>query len=100
MRNYEIDKKEIELANVIYCITSPIDYEMSKLLILENIGDMKDGEYMLVEGYHCSCYDFDESDYEATIYTEEELLKVLETNKFLDSLRKKARQFMKYYLGE
>ena len=90
MRNYEINKKEIELANVIYCITSPIDYEMTRLLILENIGDMEDGEYMLIESYHCSCYGFEASNYEATIYTEEELLKVLKTNDFGDDLRKKA----------
>ena len=99
MRNYNITKDEITIANVVYCITSQSDYEMSRLLILENMPTMEYGEYMLVEGYHCSCYDFDDASYEATIYDVEELMKILKEKDY-DELRKKAYKFMKYYRGE
>lgn len=97
MKNYNIKKDEITIANVVYCITSPEDYSMSRLLILENMPNMDYGEYMLVEGGHCSCYGFDETDYDATIYSKTELLKVLKENEY-GALRGKAYNFMNYYL--
>lgn len=97
MKIYHINKNDITLANVLYCVTSKIDYSMNRLLILENMPIMEYGEYMLVEGYHCSCYDFDETEYEATIYNREELMKILSKYDY-DDLRKQAYEFMNYYL--
>lgn len=101
MRNYHISKNEITLANVVYCITSKIDYSMKRLLILENMPTMVYGEYMFVEGYHCSCYGFDETEYEATIYNTEELMKILSKYDYYDydELRRQAYIFMNYYLN-
>ncbi|HBF4616133.1 TPA: hypothetical protein KOO48_001928 [Clostridioides difficile] len=31
---------------------------------------------MLLEGCHCSCYGFDETEWSATVYTKEELIKL------------------------
>ena len=36
--------------------------------------------YVLVEGYHCSCYGFDETEWDCTKLTETELKKILNSN--------------------
>ena len=51
---------------------------MNRMILLEKgVGeDVYWGEYLLLEGYHCSCYDFDETDWHGTVYTGDELLKL------------------------
>lgn len=67
---------------------------MSRLLILEDMPDA--GGFVLVEGYHCSCYGFDDCCWDATELTLEELKKVLDQNDW-DDLRKKAKEFINNY---
>ena len=80
MEAYKIDKNNIKLHNIVFAITSEQDYEMKRYLLLKNLEDLNYGEYVIVEGYHYSCYDFDDTEWEATIYTEDELIKLAKEN--------------------
>jgi hypothetical protein len=70
----KIDHKtlDIKLHKIVCAYTTNPDYEMDRLILLENAYD----SYVVVEGSHCSCYDFDETEWEAIEYTEEELKKL------------------------
>lgn len=85
MEVYKIDKDKIKIHNIVYAITSKPDYNMDRLLLLENLEDLKYDEFVIVEGGHCSCYDFDDTKWEGTKYTKEELLKLAEANINKDS---------------
>ena len=98
MKNYHLDNKtDIKLHNILYSITSPSDYEMERLLLLTDMPNTEYGEYVLVEGSHCSCYDFDETQWEATVYSKEELGKLLEKTSEYDTLRLKLKRYLEYY---
>ena len=96
MRNYHINEKEIKPHNILYCVTSEIYYEMERLILLEDMPDTESGEYVLVEGDHCSCYDFDDTYWDATVYTGDELVRLL-MNCGKDELRLKLKDFLNYY---
>lgn len=96
MKNYEIKNKQIKLHNVLFAATSEVDYEMERLLILEDMPDTAYNEYVLVEGFHCSCYGFNDTNWDGTLLTKEELLKILDVNDYR-GLRKKAKMFLKEY---
>ena len=49
---------------------------MSRYILLEGLKDLGYKEYLVLKGYHCSCYDFDDTDWEGTVYTEEEIEKL------------------------
>lgn len=80
MRKYEnankFKKTGIKPHQILISITSEPDYEMERKILLENVEELNYGEYLLLEGSHCSCYDFDETEWEGIIYTKEELLKL------------------------
>lgn len=97
MKNYEIKNKQIQLHNILYSVTSEQGYEMSRLMILENMPDTNWNEYVLAEGSHCSCYGFDDTEWDCIVVTEEELVKILENNDCW-GLRKKAKEFIKEYI--
>ncbi len=70
-----------------------------KLWRLIDMPETNYGEYVLVEGSHCSCYDFDDTKWEATVYTREELKKLLENvDVEVDPLRAKLKNFIKLNL--
>lgn len=80
MEKYEIKAKQINLHNILYATTSSRDYEMNRWILLENMPDVKYNEYIIVEGGHCSCYDFDDTTWGAVKYTSEELIEVAKKN--------------------
>ncbi len=93
MREYTIFKHiDIKPYNILYAVTSEPDYEMERLMLLEDMPETNYKEYVLVEGYHCSCYDFDDTNWEATVYTKEELEKLLENAD--RGLRAKLKNFI------
>lgn len=96
MRNYDLKDVKIELHNVVFSTTTPEDYEMDRLLLLENMPQTNWDEYVLAEGGHCSCYGFNETQWDATVFTEEELNKLMEAEQY-DDLRKELREFWKKY---
>lgn len=95
MEKYNIKGKKIELHNILFATTSERDYEMNRLLLLEDMPDTKYGEYVLAEGGHCSCYDFDETEWDCVKITYNELNKILEQNNW--GLRNRLKEFLKNY---
>lgn len=82
MRNFEnanrFKKEGIKPHQILVAITSEPDYEMDRKILLTDVEGIEFGEYLLLEGGHCSCYDFDETDWVGTVYTKEELIKLAE----------------------
>ena len=96
MKNYDLKDKKIELHNVLFATTSPNDYEMNRLILLEDMPDVNWNEYVLLEGYHCSCYGFDETQWDATVFSEAEMDKLMEREQY-ETLRKELGEFWKEY---
>ena len=96
MRNYDLKNVKIELHNVVFSTTTPEDYEMDRLLLLENMPQTKWDEYVLVEGGHCSCYGFNETQWDATVFSEAEMDKLMEQEQY-DRTRKELREFWNKY---
>ena len=90
MERYNLKKEKIMFHNIVIANTSAPDYDMSKWLLLEDLEDLKYNEFVVVEGGHCSCYGFDDTEWEAIKYSKEELLKIVE-----DRMSKRS-----YYIEE
>lgn len=82
-RDYKLNQ-----ANILWAWTSVPDYEMNRVIIAEH----KHDEYVVLEGYHCSCYGFEDVKWEGTIYTTEELLK-LKNKPFSDFVKENFSDF-------
>lgn len=82
MKKYDIKGKKIEPYNIVCAITSEPDYKMTRIILLEDMPDTNYNEYVLMEGSHCSCYGFDETEWDCTQLTEEELKTILEQNAY------------------
>ena len=98
MEKYNLkNKTDIKMHNVLFATTTEKDYEMERLLLLENMPDTNYDEFVLAEGYHCSCYDFDETDWDCIKLTRDELNKLLENINDLEILRKELKEFLSRY---
>ena len=78
MRKVEAPKF-LEPWRIIVTLTSEIAYEMDRF-ILAHAGKEWEDEYMVIEGYHCSCYGFDEAAWNAVVYSRDELTKLAKEN--------------------
>lgn len=58
--------------HIVTAYTSEPDYEMTRSILLK----LDYNTFVVLEGYHCSCYDFDDTEWDAIEYTEEELSKI------------------------
>jgi hypothetical protein len=72
MKKIEWKELIIKPHQIVTAYTSEPDYEMSRIILLKQDYNT----FVIVEGYHCSCYDFDETEWDAIQYTEEELKKI------------------------
>lgn len=98
MEKYNLkNKTDIKMHNVLFAITRNDCGFEERLLLLENMPNANCDEFILVEGYHCSCYDFDETKWECTQLTKKELNKLLENVKDYEILRKKLKEFLTRY---
>ena len=99
MKEYNLkNKTDIKMHNVVFATTSSaVGWKMKRLLLLEDMPDTKIDEYVLVEGEHCSCYDFDDTDWDCTKLTKDELNKLLEKIEDLRTLRKELKEFLARY---
>lgn len=68
-----LNNLDIKPHNILFTYTTPNDYEMERIIILENMNGLDDEGYIVLEGGHCSCYDFDEVEWFGTSYTTQEL---------------------------
>ena len=60
MEKYDLKKGNVKFHNIVIAVTTKPDYEMNRYLLLEDLKDLEYGEFVIVEGGHCSCYDFDD----------------------------------------
>lgn len=63
---------QIEPHHIVVAQTSEPDYEMSRYILLR----IDYGRYVVLEGHHCSCYDFDDTEWHAIEYNRDELSKL------------------------
>lgn len=80
MRKFEDANKfrkiGIKPHQILVAVTSEPDFEMSRQILLTDIEGLNWKEYLLLEGSHCSCYDFDDTDWSGIVYTSDELIKL------------------------
>ena len=102
MEEYKLkNKTDIKMHNVVFATTSSaLGWKMERLLLLEDMPDTKIDEYVLVEGEHCSCYGFDDTDWWCIKLTEEELDELLENADKSEGLRKELKEFWSRYCGK
>jgi len=89
--------KEITPAQILFASTSQPDYSMSRCFLIQ----IDYGDYIVLEGGHCSCYDFDEVEWSGTSYTGEELKKLASStwlNDYADT--KELAIFVQRYIGK
>jgi hypothetical protein len=72
LKKDQIKTVPVNLSTVLFSYTTPSDYEMSRTVLVNT--DF--GEYVIIRGSHCSCYDFDDSVWHGTKYNREELIKL------------------------
>lgn len=72
MKKVEWRELDIKPHNIVVALTSAPDYEMSRQILLQINYD----HFVFIEGWHCSCYDFDDTEWEAIEYTRDELQKI------------------------
>ena len=71
----KVNYKEVktEPRNILFASTSNQDYEMSRIILIES---SKNSLYVVLRGSHCSCYGFEDIEWDAMSYTEEQLIKL------------------------
>lgn len=84
MEKYDLKKEDVKLHNIILVTTNDMPWESERYFLLEDLENLKIGDYVVVEGYHCSCYDFNDVEWDAIKYSKNELLAIAE-----DRLNKK-----------
>lgn len=72
MKVFNLDNFQIEPHHIEVAVTSEPDYEMDRRILL----NLNYDRYVLIEGYHCSCYGFDDTEWSAMEYTRDELVKL------------------------
>ncbi|MBP1905679.1 hypothetical protein J2Z32_002327 [Paenibacillus turicensis] len=79
----KIDWKSLDIKphNIVVAHTSEPDYEMQREMLLQYGYDT----FIVLEGWHCSCYDFDETEWEAIEYTRDELKKLASAHFYKDT---------------
>lgn len=73
----EINPKDIPLSDIILSYTNDEGYDAERDFLIDtwNYDDVK-ASYVIIEGEHCSCYDFDDIEWNMTAYEPSELVKV------------------------
>ena len=94
MRNFEgnLNKLSILPHNIEFAYTSEQNYEMDRILIVTGIEGLNYEERLVLEGGHCSCYDFDETSWDGVVWEPEEFRKLAEV-KSKTEYDLKARRF-------
>jgi len=91
MRDMKIQATEIVGSAVVVVYTDEHTYESSKTMLVatedipynpdknDGLYDLfKDSDYIIIRGSHCSCYGYEDIEYDATLVNEEELFKLAE----------------------
>ena len=73
--------KAIKTWRIICAAQSEPDYSESRQILIYAGEDTWERRYMLLDGGHCSCFDWEDVEWDAVEYTEEELLALAESKK-------------------
>ncbi|EGT5649372.1 hypothetical protein [Clostridium botulinum] len=84
MKKVDWRNLDIKPHNIVIAHTTEPDYEMGRQILLE-FEDDEDDKVVILEGWHCSCYDFDDTEWEAIEYTREEIIKLANADYNADS---------------
>lgn len=80
MKNVEAPKN-ICTWRIICAAQSEPDYSESRQILIYGGENTCEDKYILLDGGHCSCYDWPEVEWEATEYDEDELLTLARSKK-------------------
>lgn len=79
-------REQLRFTDIVVASTSMPDYEMDRIMLIDDrykfeyddMGELNwiKEAYIIAEGSHCSCYDFDETVWEFIAYTREELIRL------------------------
>lgn len=72
MKNYEVPKA-IEPWRIICAMQTEPDYDEERFMLIYAGDNVYDDRYALIEGSHCSCYDWNDTEFHGTEYTRKEL---------------------------
>lgn len=72
MKKIDYRTLDIKPHNILVAYTTEPDYEMSRYILLEIEYD----KYVILEGHHCSCFGFDDTEWKSIEYTQDELRKL------------------------
>lgn len=73
LTNFNI--KDVPVYNVLAAVTqSHSEYEQTRVILAESYPNY--GEFTLIEGSHCSCYGFEDTQWDAIVYNKEEMNKL------------------------
>ena len=88
----------VPLEKVAIVLTSDADYEESRLIFVEDYPDYC--EYLIVEGWHCSCYGWSDVAWDATFLDSRELGSLLLAwDKQTYGLESRMASMIRSYLG-
>lgn len=82
----------IPLHRATFVLTSAPDYEESRLLFFDDFPEY--GKSLFLSGGHCSCYDWDDVEWSATIVDRKELKKLIEGWLHGDELEKRMASLL------
>lgn len=80
-----IKELDIKPCNIIISHTEAVNNpESNRMILLKSMGTVydlngiidNDHDYIVIEGYHCSCYDYDDTEWSGTLYKTNELKKL------------------------
>lgn len=85
MRDMKIQAKDIVGSAVAVAYTDEHAWESSRIMLVvtwdipDGVYDLfKDSEYVIIRGSHCSCYGYEDIEYDATLVSNKELFKLAE----------------------
>ena len=85
--------------SVLFAFTTPEEYEMERLVIAERYeGEWQ--KYVVAQGGHCSCYEFDAVKWDAWIVDQEELVSMANGWLTGNDLERAAASFLAAYFGQ
>ena len=73
MEAYRLRKDQVRVESVVICVTTGYEYFKYRYVLLEDLNDLKWNEYVIATANHCSCYGFNDTEWNAIKYTDEEL---------------------------
>lgn len=68
--------EQVPQHRIVFVATSEPDYSMDRVIVAEDWPEY--GDTTIINGGHCSCYGFDETSWDATTYTYDEVKAVIQ----------------------